>query len=53
MKLVKRLIPICLAIFWGSLSIPKTVAANQVFKAEHQQPLAETTVKAFKVGIKR
>ncbi|HEL0710061.1 TPA: hypothetical protein TVQ98_001265 [Streptococcus equi subsp. zooepidemicus] len=50
MKLVKRLLPICLAIFWGSLSISQTVAANQVFKAEHQQPLAETTVKAFKVG---
>ncbi|VEF09644.1 hypothetical protein [Streptococcus equi] len=50
MKLVKRLIPICLAIFWGSLSIPKTVAANQVFKAEHQQHLSETAVKAFKVG---
>lgn len=50
MKLVKPILLICWAIFLGNILFSKEVAANQVFKAEHQQPLSEVTVTAFKVG---
>ncbi|MFP9085190.1 hypothetical protein [Streptococcus equi] len=50
MKLVKSILLICWAIFCGNILFSKEVAANQVFKAEHQQPLSEVTVTTFKVG---